>query len=119
MLTYGIDSLRLSKQKVHEFSMSYNTAVHRCFYLFQFTFLLLVLSYTGPLPFNMMNEKLILLVKECMNVTSTSILRLCELLASDEEGFVNMSERYKVDNSLSKCYIKEALYNAFVNDVAL
>jgi Reverse transcriptase (RNA-dependent DNA polymerase) len=116
ILTYGVDSLRLSKQKLHELSVSYNTAIRRCFYLSRFTSVRPILFYTGSLPFNMlMDERYILLVKECMNITSTSVLRLCGLLAYNEVDFV----QYKVDISLTKYAIKEALHNAFYNDVVL
>ena len=67
----------------------------------------------------LMGERFILLVKECMNISSASVLRLCGLLASNEVEFVNMNVHYQVDSSLSKYNIKETLHNAFVNDVVL
>ena len=87
--------------------MSYNTAVR-------------ILVNTGYLPFNMlMGERFILLVKECMNISSGSVLRLCGLLTSNEVEFVHMNVRYQVDSSLSKYNIKDTLHNAFVNNVIL
>ena len=120
ILTYGVDSLRLTKQKMHELSVSYNTVVRRCFSFSQVTSVRPILFYTRYIPFNiLMDERFILLVKECMNVSSTSVLKLCGLLASNEVEFVNINVRYQVDSSLSKYNIKEALHNAFANDVVL
>ena len=83
-----------------------NTAVGSWFYLSRVTFVHPILSYPGNLPFNMlMDERFILLVTGCINVTSTSVIRLRGLLALNEKDSVNMSVRNKVDSNSSKCNI--------------
>ena len=107
VLCYGVDALRLHEQKVHELSVTYNTSIRTCFYLSRFVFVRLILHYTGSLPMKvLLDERYILLIKDCLGVSSTSDLKMCALIASNESGFNDMCVGYSVHHNMPRSAIR-------------
>ena len=88
ILCYKVDALKLHKQKVHELSVTYDTSIRKCFHLSRFVSVRLILHYTGSFPMKiLLHERYILLVKDCLGVSSVSVLKMCALIASNESDF--------------------------------
>ena len=111
ILTYGNDALRLSEREMHDLSVTYNTAIRRCFYLSKYTSVRYILHCMGSLPFNMiMDERYICLVKDCISPHSSSVLRLCGLLCANDNNFVDLCLKYRVHYDLTKPAIRTAVH---------
>ena len=102
-MCYGVDALRLHKQKVHELSVTYNTSIRKCFYLSRFVSVRLILHYTRSLSMKMLlDERYILLVKDYLGVNCTPVLKMCALIASNESDFSDMCVGYSVHHNMPR-----------------
>ena len=56
------------------------------------------------------DERYVLLLKNCVNVNNTPVLRICGLIYSNELEFVNICTQYALHYNLKKTSIKDAIY---------
>ena len=107
ILLYGVDSVHLSRSQVYSLSVALNTAVRRCFRLSRCTSVRNILFFTGALPINMLlNERKILLLKDCMNCSG--LLGICARIATNSDDFLHACFECDVHCDLSKGFIKSS-----------
>ena len=66
-----------------------------------------ILHYTWSLPMKMLLDKCyILLVKDCLDVSSKSVLKMCALIASNESDFNDMCVGSSVHHNMPRSAIR-------------
>jgi hypothetical protein len=114
-LLYGVDVLRLSRQLIHRLSVTYNTAVRKCFGLSRYTSVRNVIYFMNCLPFDLIsNQRRILMLRDCL--AGVGLLHICALLACNDDGFINMCHELNMHCGMSVSGIKREVWSKWEGD---
>jgi hypothetical protein len=115
-LLYGVDVLRLSRQQIHSMSVTYNTAVRKCFGLSRYTSVRNIIYFMNCLPFDLISsQRRILMLRDCL--AGVGLLHICALLACNDDGFINMCYELDVHCGMSVPGIKRGVWCKWEGDL--
>jgi hypothetical protein len=117
ILSYGVDIVKISKQQLHQLSVSFNTVVRRVFHLSRISSVRYILFVLGHLPFPMLcDQRRIALLSDCSR-SDSDLLRLCSLLAVSSTSGFSTCMKYDVHLNMPKGAIVGAFKDFQLNSL--